>query len=242
MSVLERIAPAPEVHGGVFVWRFAAAGAEVRFLGRGAPGRSAGELAAVLPKGVEPAWLEQVHAARLRVAAPGCCGAGDALVARRTGVAAVVATADCVPVVVAAGDRVLAVHAGWRGLVAGVLESALGELADAAGAGTAWIGPAIGPCCYEVGDEVAEAVCAVAGEAVRSAGAGGRPHLDLAAGVAARLAAAGLPRIVRLDLCTHCRADWLWSHRRDGAGAGRNLTLAWRRAAGEGSAAPLRAR
>ncbi|MBZ0102368.1 MAG: polyphenol oxidase family protein [Thermoanaerobaculia bacterium] len=241
MDGLERIVTPPEVRGGVFVWRFAAAGAEVRFLGRGAPGRSPGELATVLPAGVEPAWLEQVHSARLRLAAPGCCGAGDALVARREKLAAVVATADCVPVAIAAGDRVLAVHAGWRGLVAGILASALRELPATAGA-VAWIGPAIGPCCYEVGDAVADAVCAVAGDDVRSTGASGRPHLDLAAAVTAQLAAAGLSRVVRLDHCTRCRADWLWSHRRDGAAAGRNLTLVWRRAPDDRGAAPLRAR
>ncbi|KAB2958443.1 MAG: laccase domain-containing protein, partial [Thermoanaerobaculia bacterium] len=59
-------------------------------------------------------------------------------------------------------------------------------------------------------------------------GARGRPHLDLPSAVAAQLGAAGVERIVHVDVCTRCRAEWLWSHRRDGEGCGRNLALIWR--------------
>ena len=68
---------------------------------------------------------------------------------------------------------------------------------------------------------------AASSQAVRRPGPRGRPHLDLAAAAAAQLSAAGVARIERVAACTRCHPEWLWSHRRDGAGAKRNLTLAW---------------
>ena len=219
----------PEIIDGVPAWSFRHGRARALFLGRGAPERDGGRATRFLPAGAGTSWLRQVHAAGVVEARAGSCGEGDALVVRGPGLAAAIATADCVPIVVAADgpeSAVAAVHAGWRGLAAGVLAAAVARLPGGANV-AARIGPAIGPCCYEVGEDVADAVARASSSAVRSAGPRGRPHLDLAAAAAAQLAAAGVTRISRVVACTRCRADWLWSHRRDGEGAGRNLTLAW---------------
>lgn len=216
----------PEWRGGAPVWPLAGAGAAGFFAGRGAPERDSAAIRALLPPGVAPAWLRQVHGARLLTARPGSCGEGDALLVSAPGIAALVATADCLPVLIAAPGEARAVHAGWRGLVAGVLGAALGEMAEPARA-TAWIGPAIGPCCYEVGDDVASVVVAASAPAVLRRGPAGRPHLDLAAAAGEQLARAGVSRVVHLALCTRCHGDRLWSHRRDREAAGRNLAAIW---------------
>jgi YfiH family protein len=222
------VALLPEIAGGRAVWRFAAVGARALFVGRGAAAAAGGLPTELLPAGVERAWLRQVHSARVLEAVPGVGGEGDALVVRRPGLAATVATADCVPVLIAAPAALAAVHAGWRGIAAGVVPAALARLGELRGA-TAWIGPAIGPCCYEVGDEVAAAVVGVsAAGACVVPGESGRPHLDLASAVAHQLGAAGVGRIVTVGACTRCHPEWLWSHRRDGAAAGRNLALIWK--------------
>ncbi len=110
--------------------------------------------------GIPPDWafVTQVHGRTvLEATRPGDLGEADAVVARTPGVPAAVASADCVPVILEGERAVAVVHAGWRGAAAGVLDAALASL-DAVGspAERAAIGPAIGPCCYEVGPEVAE--------------------------------------------------------------------------------------
>ncbi|MEZ5332917.1 MAG: polyphenol oxidase family protein [Thermoanaerobaculia bacterium] len=179
----------------------------------------------------ETSWLRQVHSGRILDARPGCSGEGDALLTRRSGLAVAIATADCVPVVLAGPRAVAVVHAGWRGIAAGIVPAAVLRLAEHGAVEAAWIGPAIGPCCYEVGEDVADRVEAAAGPAARVAGRSGRkPHLDLVAAVEGQLRAAGVPSVESAGLCTRCRPDW-HSFRRDGAGAGRNWTLAWLRSA-----------
>lgn len=153
---------------------------------------------------------------------------GDGAITTRPGLAVGVVTADCVPVLLAnpAGDVVAAVHAGWRGLAAGVVEAALQALEGWATAGTlvAALGPSARGCCYEVGPEVVEAVRPESRRVVPSRE--GRFLLDLAGAVEDRLAAAGVAadRIVRTGPCTICSEDWP-SYRRQGAQAGR--LLAW---------------
>lgn len=155
----------------------------------------------------------------------------DGLFTSDVGCAVGVLTADCVPVLVAdpVRRRVAAVHAGWRGIVGGVLEAAVAELA-ARGAAPAELvaaaGPSIGPCCYEVGPEVAEAFSARFPAAV-SQGPRGRAHLDLGAAAIAILVGLGLEpdRIERPALCTRCRADLCYSYRRDGDATGHHLSL-----------------
>jgi YfiH family protein len=136
------------------------------------------------------------------------------------GVGAMVLTADCLPVALASADAVAMVHAGWRGLAAGVLEEgvrALGEL-SAKGALVAVIGPGAGLCCYEVGPEVHAAF----GGAHRSG-----EKIDLRAIARDRLLAAGVEQVLDARACTICDARF-FSHRREGARAGRQAGIAWR--------------
>ena len=214
--------------GAGWLWSDAVGGVEVRFSGRGgAPA-----------EGEAPprAWARQIHSAIVLPAdRSGVAGEGDALVSRTVGLALTVVTADCVPVLLAAGEWVAAVHAGWRGIAAGVVGAAAARLAAVgappAAAWTAWIGPAIGGCCYEVGPEVAEQVAAASGaEAVLAWPGAPRPHLDLARAVALQLQAAGVCEVRSRVACTRCDAERLHSYRRDGRGAGRNLALIWKRA------------
>ncbi len=157
-------------------------------------------------------------------------GDGDALIASEAGVAATVFVADCVPVLIAAGDSVAAVHAGWRGLANGVLASAVQELIavpDAEAAAEAWIGPAIGPCCYEVGEDVAARVESRTGADAVARRTGRKPRLDLPLAASRQLAGLGVSRISTVECCVRCSGEW-WSYRRDGAGAGRNYGFIWR--------------
>lgn len=218
-----------------------ALGIELRFVGKScddsfgisavasrsaAPGDREAFFRRLVPTGVEPAWLEQIHSAEVAVAAaPGCAGRGDGLVTRRRDLALCVVTADCVPVLFAGTDEVGAAHAGWRGLVAGVLGATLERMTTPAAEVVAWIGPAIGPCCYEVGEEVAAQVAAASAPRVVRPGPAGKPHLDLPAAAAAQLAAAGVVDVRRVEACTRCDAERWWSYRRDGGAAGRNVAM-----------------
>lgn len=145
------------------------------------------------------------------------------------GIGVMVLAADCVPVVLGAQAAVAAVHAGWRGLAAGVLEegvSALREL-SAGGEIEAVIGPCAGACCYEVGAEVLRSFAADLGCEDQAAPApGGRARLDLRALARRRLLAAGVGRIAELDVCTICD-ERMFSHRREGQDAGRQAAVAW---------------
>ena len=153
----------------------------------------------------------QVHGTRVVVDADSIEEA-DGQVTTAPGVAAMVLVADCLPVALAGPGRVAMVHAGWRGLAAGVLEAGV----EATGAVAAAIGPGIGPCCYEVGDDVR----AVFGTSERT--------LDLKAIARARLEAAGVRDIDDCGLCTSCDAERFFSHRRDRGVTGRQAGLAWR--------------
>ena len=144
----------------------------------------------------------------------------DAHATELLGIGLLVLAADCLPVALAAPGRVAMVHCGWRGLAAGILDRALAGFADPPAAA---IGPGIGPCCYEVGPEVVDALRAVPG-AVH----GGR--LDLRAVARGRLEAGGVERIDDVGLCTSCRADLFFSHRRDGGVTGRQGGIVWRTA------------
>jgi polyphenol oxidase len=148
---------------------------------------------------------------------------GDALWTDERGLAMMLITADCLPVAVARanGDRpALAVlHVGWRGLLEGIAAAALGRLGD--GPRQAVIGPGIGPCCYEVGEEVAGPFRERFGDDVFQ----GR-NLDLYGATEKALQAAGCSRIERLEMCTSCNPDLFFSHRRDGARTGRQGIVA----------------
>jgi purine-nucleoside/S-methyl-5'-thioadenosine phosphorylase / adenosine deaminase len=165
----------------------------------------------------EPRWLHQVHGARVvdadRVAS---VEKADAAVARAPGTVCVVKIADCMPVLLAdeAASVVGAAHAGWRGLAAGVLEATIDAMRAPAGELYAWLGPAIGPRVYEVGEEVRLAI----GEPA-SAFQPARPGhwlLDLYAVARARLEAKGVRRIYGGGYCTYSERQRFFSYRREG--------------------------
>jgi polyphenol oxidase len=158
----------------------------------------------------------------------------DAVVTVIPGVAVGVLTADCVPILIAdsQGRAVAAVHAGWRGLANGVVEAAIGNMRNFLN-GTdglvAYVGPAIGPCCYEVDQDLARRFERdVAGGAGASSNRGSRPTLDLALVAARQLQRSGLSagtvKIVRR--CTSCENAVFFSHRRDKGKTGRQLSAA----------------
>jgi YfiH family protein len=189
--------------------------------------------------GIEPfATAEQVHGATVASGDGGHRAAGfdrpdtrvpaaDALVTSTVGVPVAVLTADCLPVVMSAVGQgpVAAVHAGWRGLAAGILARALGAFAGTDGVLVS-IGPSIRPCHYEVGEEVVRVLQAGPGLAVVERRRGGRPRLDLVATATELLRAGGVRRIEASDLCTACQSERFYSHRRDGASTGRQAAVA----------------
>ncbi|MGN6313362.1 MAG: peptidoglycan editing factor PgeF [Rhodanobacteraceae bacterium] len=181
----------------------------------------------------EPRWLRQVHGAGVaQFAADSADGEfeADAACTRAPGEVLAILTADCMPVLFCANDgsEIAAAHAGWRGLCAGVVENTLAAMRTPRDNVLAWLGPAIGPRSYEVGDEVRGAFVARDGAAVE-AFAPTRPghwHCDLYALARLRLGAAGVNRIYGggFDTFTDPR---LYSFRRDGARSGRFATLIW---------------
>lgn len=210
------------------LWRETRDGVEVAFAGQGWPRDTDRALEVLLPPEVEAARLQQIHSDRVLEADRGLCGKGDGLITERTGLALCVITADCVPVLLASADQIAAVHAGWRGLAQEILAAAIARFDAAPQTLHAWIGPAIGACCYEVGEEVAAQVQRVTPGTVTVAGRGERPHLDLPAAAEAQLTACGVRSIHRVDTCTRCGDRRWYSYRRSGAGAGRNLACIWR--------------
>ena len=180
----------------------------------------------------EPGWLTQVHGTHIvdPADAAGTPEADGACTAQ-SGVVCAVLTADCLPVLICdrQGRRVAAVHAGWRGLAAGILDAALMRFAQA-GIGAAellvWLGPAIGGPAYEVGSEVREAFAEPGDAAAFARNPAGRWQLSLETLARARLAVAGVTGIYGGGLCTHAEPERFFSYRRDGA-CGRQATLIW---------------
>jgi YfiH family protein len=186
------------------------------------------------------ALVSQIHGAAVVRAAAGAachhrldCPPADAIVTSRRGVTLGILTADCLPVIVASADGAAAgvAHAGWKGTLEGVAVRALESLGggDPAGA-AAGLGPAIGACCYQVGDEVYEAFREKWGAGfVRKVFKRSEPwRLDLQKANAVQLIEAGLKtgNIGVVPLCTCCRKDLFFSHRRDGERTGRMLAYA----------------
>jgi purine-nucleoside/S-methyl-5'-thioadenosine phosphorylase / adenosine deaminase len=173
------------------------------------------------------AWLRQVHGARVvEVDTPGSGGDGDALVTTGAAVALVVLAADCAPIALVAGDAVAAVHCGWRGLLAGVVEAAADAVRSRGrDAVRAVVGPCISPAYYEFGADELDRVTRRLGPAVRARTETGAPALDLRSGVHAALAAAGVVDRADVDVCTFASADH-FSHRRDGVTGRQALIVA----------------
>ena len=139
----------------------------------------------------------------------------DGHITRDEGLGLLVLVADCFPVALSDGDQVAMLHCGWRPLAGGILEKALERFERPPAAA---VGPGIGGCCYEVGEEVLEAFADVDGAA------SGR-MLDLRKVISARLAAAGVTDVQHDDHCTSCEPDLYFSHRRDNGVTGRQAGI-----------------
>jgi YfiH family protein len=154
----------------------------------------------------------------------------DACVAFEPGRVCAVMTADCLPVVITdrAGTRVGVAHAGWRGLVGGVLEATIAALGGSPGELLAWLGPAIGPSAFEVGGEVRDAFLArsAAHAGAFASGAPGKFQADIYALARQALLAAGVGAVYGGGACTFRQQDEFFSYRR-AARTGRMATLAW---------------
>lgn len=172
----------------------------------------------------------QVHATHVRrvrrlPAAAADLERADGQATSLPGVAAVVLTADCLPVALVADGAVAAVHAGWRGLAAGVLHEGVRALRELGAGGDVWaaIGPGAGVCCYEAGPEVHAAFAHYGPEARRG------DNADLKLVALRQLESAGVGRVHDAGLCTLCATRGLFfSHRRDGPATGRQAGVVWR--------------
>ncbi|HXE45765.1 MAG TPA: polyphenol oxidase family protein [Conexibacter sp.] len=166
----------------------------------------------------------QVHGARVerRATAGGAPSEADGQATATPGPAALVLTADCLPIALIAPGAVAMVHAGWRGLAAGVVEEGVRAIRELAGDTPvqAAIGPGAGGCCYEVGPEVHAAF----GRSAEAAA-----PIDLKAIARERLTAAGVAQVHDVGICTLCaESGAFFSHRRDGGVTGRQAGIAWR--------------
>jgi polyphenol oxidase len=181
----------------------------------------------------EPDWLTQVHGTAVRLAGAADPVEADAAVARLPGATVAVLTADCLPILLCAadGEEIAAVHAGWRGLAAGIVAATAARLATPPARLIAWLGPAISQPAFEVGDEVRAAfVAADAGaEACFLPNERGRWQADLYALAGRQLRELGIRAVYGGGWCTYEDRERFFSYRRDGQ-CGRMATFIHRRA------------
>jgi copper oxidase (laccase) domain-containing protein len=192
----------------------------------------------------EVRWMDQVHGSAVLFAEAGVGGArspagsrqavvalpagpGDALVSVSPSVSLAVLTADCASIALGSGEGVFAaVHAGWRGLVLGVVEAAVAAMRTAGATEVVGaLGPCIHPGCYEFSEDDLATVAGVYGDGVRGSTTAGRPALDIPAAVSAALTAGGATETTGMDACTACAGGY-FSHRAR-ADHGRQALLVW---------------
>ena len=190
-------------------------------------------LGRLLPNGAEVHWLQQVHGTSVLACHNKVSPhhpVADASWTNIRGHVSVVLTADCLPIVLASPNGVAVVHGGWRGLAGGVLEATIAALPHSDTGWRAWLGPAIGACCFEVGPDVCEAFAAADDPAVAAcltpAIQKNKYWGDLFALARLRLQRLGIEQITGGGLCTACDAQRFYSHRRDGL-TGRMATVAF---------------
>lgn len=187
------------------------------------------QLASFMPS--EPVWLNQVHGITVADAGDaGCLPQADASVTTHPGAVCVVMTADCLPVLLCddKGSVVGAAHAGWRGLCDGVIESTVRAMKVPAPSLMAWLGPAIGPAAFEVGEEVRTAFLSKQPQASTAfiVSKNGKWMADIYQLARMRLQALGIIQISGGNLCTYSDAEKFYSYRRDGV-TGRMGTFIW---------------
>lgn len=187
----------------------------------------------------EPCWLRQFHSTRVVDAATaGVDECADAAWTQAPGTVCAVMSADCLPVLFAdrEGRCVAAAHAGWRGLLGGVLEAVIEALPVEPGHLMAWLGPAIGPQAFQVGADVRDPFCALDNDNVRCFQATSRPGkwiANLPELARLRLNKLGITSLYGVDRCTYSESKYFYSYRRDGAISGRMATLIWLEDRGE---------
>ncbi len=179
----------------------------------------------------EPVWLKQMHGTVVADAAQTACWPeADAIVSSRPGAVCVVMTADCLPLLLCdeRGGVVGAAHAGWRGLCDGLIESTVRAMNVPPQTLMVWLGPAIGPSAFEVGEEVRTAFTTRQREAAAAfvPGISGKWYADIYQLARLRLNALGITRIYGGGLCTYTDSTRFFSYRRNGV-TGRMGTLIW---------------
>jgi YfiH family protein len=197
----------------------------------GAVARNRSTLRETLALAAEPSWLKQVHGIDVIEAGFGETGmVADGSYTAMMGAVCAVLTADCLPVFLCdrAGSKVALLHAGWRGLASGIVEAGVLAMRTAGEDLLAWLGPAIGPDAYQVGEDVRAAFAghdAAAAAAFHPDGAG-KWLADVYALARARLMAMGVTAVYGGEHCTFGERERFFSYRRDGA-TGRMASLIW---------------
>ncbi len=192
--------------------------------------RNRARVVAALGLPAEPDWIRQTHSTQVVTLERESSRDADAAVTREPGRVAAVMIADCLPILVASrdGGEVAAIHAGWRGLAAGVVEAALARIESVPAELSAWIGPGISREYFEVGDEVREAFAARLDQVAEYFEPHGPGHwlCDLPGLAGYVLERAGVAEISRDPHCTHRDRGQFFSYRRDGV-TGRMAALIW---------------
>lgn len=177
----------------------------------------------------EPTWLNQVHGAQVlkvgqKPGSESVDAEADGAITDADNAVLAILTADCLPILLAScdGSRIAVVHAGWRGLLAGVVEAAVAGFQGAPLC--AWIGPGIGPCHFEVGPEF-KTLFPEPGLFLSIGGR--RDRVDLPRAANRRLQRAGVTQVVQAERCTVCEVDTFYSYRSEGV-TGRFASLLWR--------------
>lgn len=181
----------------------------------------------------EPIWLQQVHGTEVHKLSSNSTEINpeaDAVWTQESGLVCAIMTADCLPILLSdtRGQKIAAIHAGWRGLLAGIIEKTLASMQADTNNSVAWLGPAIGPKAFEVGDEVYQAFCEK--DPALSAAftpKNGKWLMDIYAAARQILQVAAVESIFGGDYCTFADSVHFYSYRRSGV-TGRMATLIWK--------------
>lgn len=177
----------------------------------------------------EPIWLEQIHSTVCVIIEDEPNRTADAAITRCKGIPLCIMTADCLPIVLcnSTGTEIAAIHAGWRGLLNGIIENTLKKMHSKPETLLAWIGPAICQTCYEVGDDVRQAYVSRYPFTEKTFhNNGSKDHANLAKMAELILNAQGISAVYQSAACTYERSDEFYSYRRE-AQTGRIATLIW---------------